>query len=216
MSVDIKLFPVTAFQQNCALVTCLQTNKAVVIDPGGNVDGILDMVKSLGVELESIWITHGHLDHCSGAKELRERASVPIIGPHKDDAFWIDQLPVICANYGFPHAEPFVPEQWLTEGDKVTVGNVSFDVLHCPGHTPGHVVFANTDIKVAFVGDVLFKGGIGRTDFPRSNHQDLIDSIENKLWPLGDDMTFSSGHGPTSSFGHERATNPFLNNPMFG
>ncbi|MEP3246869.1 MAG: MBL fold metallo-hydrolase [Sneathiella sp.] len=210
------IIPVTPFAQNCSLIWCEETLKAAVVDPGGDLDHIQDVVKEQGVEIEKILITHGHLDHAGGTKELKDKLNVPIEGPHKDDKFWIDQLPEQCARYGFPESHAFTPERWLEDGDTVTVGNVTLDVIHCPGHTPGHVVFVSRGDKVAIVGDVLFQGSIGRTDFPRGNHEDLINSITQKLWPLGDDIAFVPGHGNMSTFGQERQTNPFVADMNFG
>lgn len=202
--------PVTAFEQNCSVVWCTETMKAGVVDPGGDVDKIIKAVEDNGVTVEKILITHGHVDHAGGAVELAERLGVPIEGPHKDDDFWIEQLPEQTVQFGFPAGKSFVPERWLEGGDTVSVGNVSFNVIHCPGHTPGHVIFYQPEENIALVGDVLFQGSIGRTDFPRGNHQDLLDSITQKLWPLGNDVTFVPGHGATSTFGNERKTNPFV------
>ncbi len=215
MKLKIKVIPVTPYQQNCSIIVCTETNKAALVDPGGDLDRLETELASLGVELEKILITHGHFDHCSGAKALAEKFSIPIEGPHEDDQFWIDQLPSLCAQMGFPASQSFTSDRYLEDGDRVSVGNLSFDVIHCPGHTPGHVVFIDTVHRLAWVGDVLFKGSIGRTDFPRGNHQDLLDSIKNKLWPLGNDIQFVPGHGPTSTFGHERATNQFLTNARY-
>lgn len=205
-----KIIPVTAFQQNCSLVWCDETMKGAVIDAGGDVDAILEAIRRHGVDVEKILITHGHLDHAGGAAELSEKLGVPIIGPHRDDKFWIDQIPDNCRNYGLPEGRSFDPDQWLDDGDQVSFGNVTLDVYHCPGHTPGHVIFHDKKTKFAFVGDVLFQGSIGRTDFPRGDHATLIRSIREQLWPLGDDTTFVSGHGAISTFGAERATNPFV------
>jgi len=202
--------PVTAFEQNCTVVWCSETMKAGVVDPGGDVDQIIKVIEDNAVTPEKILITHGHVDHAGGAAELAERLGVPIEGPHKDDDFWIQQLPEQTAQFGFPEGKSFVPERWLDDGDTVSVGNVSFNVVHCPGHTPGHVIFYQPEENIALVGDVLFQGSIGRTDFPRGNHQDLLDSITQKLWPLGNDVTFVPGHGATSTFGAERKSNPFV------
>lgn len=204
------IIPVTAFQQNCSLLWCENTMKGAVIDPGGDLDVILDEAKTHKVEIEKILITHGHVDHAAGTAELKRRLGVPIEGPHQDDTFLIDQLPADSVEWGFPEAETFSPDRWLENGDQVTVGEMTLDVYHCPGHTPGHVVFFEPVTNVAFVGDVLFNGSIGRTDFPRGNHADLIRSIKEKLWPLGDDVTFVPGHGPASTFGEERRSNPFV------
>lgn len=204
------VIPVTVFEQNCTLLWCTQTMLGAFVDPGGDIDQLISVAKENNVTIEKILITHGHLDHAGGAADLAERMSVPIEGPHKDDDFWIQQLPEQTEQFGFPKGRAFTPERWLQNADKVRVGNVNFDVIHCPGHTPGHVVFYQPDEHLALVGDVLFHGSIGRTDFPRGNHQDLLDSITNRLWPLGDDVTFIPGHGQASTFGAERKTNPFV------
>lgn len=216
MGLQATVVPVTPFQQNCSVVWCTETMKGAVVDPGGEIDKILAAARQHGVEIEKILITHGHLDHASATKALSERLGVPIEGPHRDETFWIEQLPAQAAEYGFPPAETFEPTRWLDDGDRVTVGNVTMDVYHCPGHTPGHVVFVEPVEKVAFVGDVIFQGSIGRTDFPRGNHQDLISSIRGKLFPLGDDIVFVPGHGPLSSFGDERKTNPYVGDHVAG
>lgn len=210
------IIPVTPFAQNCSLIWCNKTMKGAVIDPGGDLDHILAAAKDQGVEIEKILITHGHLDHAGGTKELKEKLNVPIEGPHEADKFWIDQLPEQCARYGFPESFAFTPERWLKDGDTVTVGEETLDVIHCPGHTPGHVVFISKTEKLAIVGDVLFQGSIGRTDFPMGNHEDLLSSIRDKLWPLGDDIAFIPGHGDMSTFGQERQTNPFVADMNFG
>jgi hydroxyacylglutathione hydrolase len=206
----VVVVPVTAFEQNCSVIWCSKTMKAGVVDPGGDVDQIIKTVEDNSVTVEKILITHGHVDHAGGAAELAERLDVPIEGPHKDDDFWIKQLPEQTVQFGFPEGKSFVPERWLDDGDTVRVGNVSFNVIHCPGHTPGHVIFYQPEENIALVGDVLFQGSIGRTDFPRGNHQELLESITQKLWPLGNDVTFFPGHGATSTFGDERKTNPFV------
>lgn len=210
------IIPVTPFQQNCSLIWCEETMKGAIVDPGGDLDHILDVVEKQGVEVEKILITHGHLDHAGGTFELREKLNIPVEGPHEADKFWIDQLPDNCAKYGFPPSYPFTPERWLNDGDTVTVGKEVLEVVHCPGHTPGHVVFISKEHKVAIVGDVLFQGSIGRTDFPMGNHDDLINSIRNKLWPYGDDISFIPGHGNMSTFGAERQMNPFVADLNFG
>ena len=203
------IIPVTPLQQNCTLLWCTKTNKAALSDPGGDLNRLKAAVEEHGVDLEKIILTHGHLDHCSQAGMLAEELGIPIEGPHEDDRFWIDQLEGDGAKYGM-QAKSFEPDRWLKDGDQVTVGDLVLDVIHCPGHTPGHVIFYHQPSKLAVVGDVLFQGSIGRTDFPRGNHQDLIDAITQKLWPLGDDVTFIPGHGPTSQFGYERKTNAFV------
>jgi len=202
--------PVTPFEQNCSLVWCDQTLQAAVIDPGGDLDLILAEVKRLGLTLGQIWLTHAHIDHAGGTGELAERLNLPIIGPGEGDQFWIDGLPAQSKMFGFPPAKLFKPTRWLHDGDTVTVGNCTLQVRHCPGHTPGHVVFYSPEAKRAFVGDVLFAGSIGRTDFPQGDHATLIASIKNRLWPMGDDTVFIPGHGPESTFGRERRSNPFV------
>ncbi|MFN3231878.1 MAG: MBL fold metallo-hydrolase [Alphaproteobacteria bacterium] len=207
---QVKIIPVTPFAQNSTVLWCEETMKGAVTDPGGDLDKILAVVEENGVELEKILITHAHLDHASATAELSERFNLPIEGPHPDDQFLIDSLPKQAERYRLGPTKPFVPTRWLGDGDQVTVGNATFDVYHCPGHTPGHVVFVEQKAQIAIVGDVLFQGSIGRTDLPKGNHQDLLDSITQKLWPLGDDITFVPGHGPTSTFGRERKINPFV------
>jgi glyoxylase-like metal-dependent hydrolase (beta-lactamase superfamily II) len=208
--IRVALLPVTPFQQNCSLVVCTATNRCALVDPGGEVDRLLAAVEKSGATLEKVLVTHGHVDHCGGVAEVVERTGVPVEGPHRADDFWIRQLASQSAMFGVPGARPFTPDRWLDEGDRVSVGDLAFDVHHCPGHTPGHVVFANEDARIAFVGDVLFAGSIGRTDFPRGDHATLVRSIVTRLWPLGDDVRFVPGHGLTSTFGAERASNPFV------
>jgi hydroxyacylglutathione hydrolase len=200
--------PVTPLQQNCTVVWCVATNKAAVIDPGGGADAIL--------ELEKIWVTHGHADHAGAAEDLRRISGAPIEGPHPDDAFWIERIPSDALMWNMGGALAFAPDRWLADGDQVIVGETAFDVLHCPGHTPGHVVFYQPEARFAQVGDVLFKGSIGRSDFPRGDQDQLVRSITTKLWPLGDDVAFVPGHGPMSTFGQERATNPFVSDAALG
>jgi glyoxylase-like metal-dependent hydrolase (beta-lactamase superfamily II) len=208
--VKLAIVPVTPFQQNCSIVICKATNRAALVDPGGEADRLLATVAKSGATLEKILVTHGHVDHCGAVAEVAERTGVPIEGPHREDAFWIDQLARQATTFGVPGARSFTPGRWLEQGDRVSVGNLVFDVLHCPGHTPGHVVFVSADHGIAFVGDVLFAGSIGRTDFPRGDHETLLRSIVERLWPLGDDVRFVPGHGPMSTFGAERAGNPFV------
>ncbi len=210
MPLKFLITPVTPFQQNCSVLVCDQTGEAAVIDPGGDIDRIDAAVRQGGGTLKKILLTHGHLDHAGATAELARRDGLPIEGPQREDAFWIDTLPEQCRQFGFGECESFTPDRWLEEGDRVRVGESELEVLHCPGHTPGHVVFFSRSQRIAIVGDVLFAGSIGRTDFPRGDHQQLIDSIRGKLWPLGDDVSFIPGHGPTSTFGQERRSNPFV------
>jgi glyoxylase-like metal-dependent hydrolase (beta-lactamase superfamily II) len=202
--------PVTPFEQNCSIVWCSDTLSAAVIDPGGDLPRLLDAVKKLGVKLEQIWLTHAHIDHAGGTAELARLLNLPIIGPHTGDQFWIDGLPLQSQRFGFPPSDTFTPTRWLHDGDTVQIGHCSLQVRHCPGHTPGHVVFYSEEAQRAFVGDVLFAGSIGRTDFPQGNHDHLIASITQRLWPMGDDTVFIPGHGPESTFGRERQTNPYV------
>ena len=207
---SVRITPVTPFQQNCSVVTCTATKDTIVVDPGGDVDKLEAAIAQNGGALKAIWLTHGHLDHAGGAAELKRRTGVPIIGPHKDDKFWLDGIPEHGAKYGWTEPEACEPDQWLEDGQEISVGKLAFTCVHCPGHTPGHIVFVNPALKLAFVGDVLFQGSIGRTDFPKGNHADLIASITEKLWPFGEDIQFVPGHGPMSTFGQERATNPHV------
>lgn len=202
--------PVTAFQQNCSLLWCDRTLAAAVIDPGGEIDRITAAAARRGVRVEQILLTHAHIDHAGGTGALARALNVPIVGPHQGDRFWIDGMPQQARMFGMPPAEPFMPDRWLGDGDTVRVGEVTLAVRHTPGHTPGHVVFHDAESKRAFVGDVLFAGGIGRTDFPGGDYDTLIASITGRLWPLGDDTVFIPGHGPESTFGRERRSNPFV------
>jgi glyoxylase-like metal-dependent hydrolase (beta-lactamase superfamily II) len=209
MTLQCKIIPVTPYQQNCSIIKCTRTGSAAIVDPGGEADRILEAAGAMDASVVKVMLTHAHVDHCAAADVLRKRLGVPIEGPHADDAFWLEKLPEWCRMSGMPPAEPFGPDRWLIDGDTVAVGELAFDVLHCPGHTPGHVVFFHRGQRLAWVGDVLFRGSVGRTDFPRGNHAELISSIRNKLFPLGDDVSFVPGHGPTSRFGQERLSNPF-------
>jgi glyoxylase-like metal-dependent hydrolase (beta-lactamase superfamily II) len=202
--------PVTAFQQNCTILMCEATHRAAIVDPGGDIERIIAKLDAMGAKPEKILLTHAHLDHVGGTAELAKRYQLPIEGPHKGDNFWIQALPQQAQMFGLPPVEMFTPDPWLTGGEQVTVGDVTLDVIHTPGHTPGHVVFVQPEQKLALVGDVIFNGSIGRTDFPQGNHADLIRSIRDKLFPLGDEIEFIPGHGPRSTFGHERKTNPFV------
>ena len=203
------IIPVTPLQQNCSLIWCTKTMRGALVDPGGDLDRLKMAVEKLGVTLEKLLVTHGHIDHCGQTGILAEELGLPIEGPHEDDRFWIARLDDDGAKYGI-QGRAFEPDRWLVDGDTVTVGELTLEVIHCPGHTPGHVVFFHRPSNFAIVGDVLFQGSIGRTDFPLGNHQDLIDSITKKLWPLGEGVTFIPGHGPTSTFGQERRTNAFV------
>lgn len=206
----IDVIPVTAFEQNCTLLVCETTQRAALVDPGGDPEKILAALARHDASCERILLTHGHLDHVGAAPQLARELNVPIEGPHEADRFWLDGLPNQSRMFGFPHTPAFTPDRWLQHGDTVQVGEETLQVLHCPGHTPGHVVFFHPGERLALVGDVLFAGSIGRTDFPGSDHQALIDSIRNTLFPLGDDITFIPGHGPSATFGDERANNPFV------
>ena len=203
------IIPVTGFQQNCTLIWCTATMRGAVVDAGGDLDRIRAAIRQNGVTVEKLLVTHGHLDHCGGVAELAAELGVPIEGPHEADRFWIARLADDSRGFGIP-GTPFEPDRWLEDGDVVTVGQLELGVRHCPGHTPGHVVFHHAPSRLALVGDVLFQGSIGRTDFPMGNHQDLIDAITGRLWPMGGDTRFICGHGPMSSFAHERATNPYV------
>jgi hydroxyacylglutathione hydrolase len=205
-----QVIPVTSFQQNCTLFWCDSTMKGAIIDPGGDAQQIIAAVKNIGIHVTQVLLTHGHLDHVGAASEIAAHFSVDIIGPHKDDAYWLELLPEQSEQFGFNYVASFTPKRWLNEGDVISLGNETLQVFHCPGHTPGHVIFFSQSAQLAQVGDVLFAGSIGRTDFPGGNHQALLDSIKNKLWPLGDGVTFIPGHGPLSTFAIERRSNPFV------
>jgi len=205
-----RVIPVTPFEQNCTLLWCETTHHGAVVDPGGDIPKILAAITEEGVTVDKLLITHGHIDHAGGAAELAKKLNVPIEGPHAEDAFLLDELPRQSQRYGFPLAESFIPSRWLKDGDSVQIGDEVLKVLHTPGHTPGHVVFFDPTANLALVGDVLFRGSIGRTDFPRGDFNTLISSIREKLFPLGDDVAFISGHGPMSTLGNERCSNPFL------
>lgn len=207
--------PVTPYQQNCTLMWCEKSHKGAVVDPGGDLDRLEEVIEKQGIKLEKILVTHGHLDHVGAVAKLAKEKHLPIEGPQQEDKFWIDQLPQSAASLGFPPSEAFEPDRWLEDGDTVTVGEEQLEVRHCPGHTPGHVIFFHRPTRVAIVGDVLFQGSIGRTDFPRGDYQTLIDSIRNRLWPLGDDVQFVPGHGPFSTFGAERQHNPYVGDRNF-
>jgi len=202
--------PVTPFQQNCSLLWCDETRDAALIDPGGDLPKLLAAVKAQDLTLKALWLTHAHIDHAGGTGQLARELNLPIIGPHPGDQFWIDGLAKQSQMFGFPPAESFTPTRWLADGDTVQIGHQTLNVRHCPGHTPGHVVFHSAAIQRAFVGDVLFAGSIGRTDFPGGDHGTLIKSITERLWPMGDETVFIPGHGPESTFGRERRSNPYV------
>ncbi len=209
-NIKAMIIPVTPFQQNCTLLWCEATNRAVVIDPGGDLPEIEGAIAEAGVTVEKIWLTHGHVDHVAGAADLKAKLKVPIEGPHRDDLFLLQHVVESARTFGIQNAANVTPDRWLENGDQVQIGELTFDVLHCPGHSPGSVVFFNPSQHLAIVGDVLFAGSIGRTDLPGGNHQQLLNSIRDRLLPLPDDVAIISGHGPTSTIGQERATNPFL------
>lgn len=215
MSLKYQIVPVTSFAQNCSIVWCDETMKGVVVDPGGDEKQLGMLIEELGVEVEKLILTHGHLDHVGGTLALSKiLGDVEIVGPHKDDNFWLQGIKNQSQMFGFPPTEVFEPAQWLVEGDVIKFGNQTLDVWHTPGHTPGHVIFFSSEAQLAFVGDVLFQGSIGRTDFPKGDFNTLITSIKTKLWPLGNEVTFIPGHGPTSTFGKERVSNPFVADEM--
>ena len=209
------IIPVTPLQQNCSVVWKDGSKIAVVIDPGGDLPNIENFIHEQGLTLSKVFITHGHLDHAGGAFELAQKNGVEIEGPHKEDEFLVSTLEEQAKRFGLDTAKNFVPNRWLVEGDQIDIDGEKLDVYHCPGHTPGHVIFHHPESKLAIVGDVLFQGSIGRTDLPGGNTQDLLDAIRDKLWPLGDDVTFVPGHGPISTFGQERRTNPYVADQLF-
>lgn len=211
-----QVVPVTPFQQNCSLLWDERDNRAAVVDPGGDLERVLARADALGLRLERILLTHAHLDHAGATAELARRRELPIEGPHEADRFWIERLPEQSRMFGFPSAGVFEPDRWLVDGDQVRVGALSLEVIHCPGHTPGHVVFVHRGSRLAVVGDVLFQGSVGRTDFPGGDFDTLVHSIRGKLFPLGDDVAFIPGHGPMSSFGEERRHNPFVGDRAVG
>lgn len=214
-ALQFSIVPVTAFQQNCSLLWDAH-GQAALVDPGGDVPRLLAEVDRRALTLTKILLTHAHLDHCAATAQLSRERRLPVEGPGREDQFWIEALPAAAAQYGFPPAESFEPDRWLVDGDTVSVGEETLEVLHCPGHTPGHVVFFHRPTRIAWVGDVLFAGSVGRSDFPRGDAQALIRSIRERLFPLGDDVRFVPGHGPMSSFGAERRTNPFVADRLFG
>lgn len=210
MSLKIQIMPVTPLQQNCSLIWDDETNEGVLTDVGGDVEHLLAAVDKLGVKLQAIWLTHGHVDHAGGVVELTKKQPLPVIGPHKDDQFWLDKLPQSTAQYGLPISPAFKPDRYLNEGEQLQVGAYTFDVLHIPGHTPGHVVFYCADVDLLVAGDVLFHESIGRTDFPRGNHADLIRNISTKLFVLPPETQVIPGHGRMTTIGHEVKHNPFF------
>ncbi len=213
---QLAVVPVTPFQQNCSVLWCARTHDAAIVDPGGDLERVLAVVDREQLKLTKILLTHGHLDHAAATADLARRFDLPIEGPHRGDAYWIEGLPAQAAGYGFPPAESFTPSRWLAHGDRVQLGDDTLEVLHCPGHTPGHVVYYSPADRLALVGDVMFQGSVGRTDFPGGSHDTLIRSIRERLFPLGDDVRFLPGHGPMSTFGAERRANPFVADHLFG
>ncbi len=209
MSIKIAILPVTPLQQNCSIVWCETTNKAAIVDPGGDADRIAEAVEQTKVEVEKVLLTHGHIDHAAAAQEIAEKYGVEIEGPGEADLPFLESLPEQGVKWGIP-AQVAKPARWLAQGDKVTVGELEFEVRHCPGHTPGHVIFLYHPQKIAIVGDVVFQGSIGRTDLPMGDHDQLLASIRDQVLTLEDDWSFLPGHGPTSTIGQERKSNPFL------
>lgn len=212
----VAVIPVTPYQQNCSLIWCTKTMSGAFVDPGGDTEKLREIARLQGVIIEKILLTHGHLDHASGAAKLAREYGVKIEGPHRDDQFLLDDLGRNAKRPGFGDAENCIPDRWLEDNDTVTVGEITLGVRHCPGHTPGHVVFYHQGMKVAFVGDVLFRGSIGRCDLPRGDWNQLIGAIRKRVFPLGDDITFVSGHGEMSTFGWERKTNPYVSDLALG
>ncbi|WOF73792.1 MBL fold metallo-hydrolase [Parvibaculaceae bacterium PLY_AMNH_Bact1] len=216
MSLKAAIIPVTPLEQNCCLIWNDENMLGAVTDPGGDLEKIEGALQQTGVKLEKVLLTHGHLDHASAAGELAKKHGVPIEGPHRDDQFLIDELPEQGAKYGMPSYDAFLPDRWLEDEDTVELAGLTLRVRHCPGHTPGHVVFIHEPSKLAIVGDVIFQGSIGRTDFPRGNHEQLISSIRERLFPLGGEIAFVPGHGPMSTFEFEKKSNPFCSDMAVG
>lgn len=215
MALKYHVIPVTPFAQNCSVLWCDQTRRAAVVDAGGDLDRIRAFLASETLSVEKLLLTHGHIDHAGGAAALAEALGVAIEGPQQADSFWLEQLPQQSQAFGFPASDMLSPQRWLVDGDTVTIGQEVLRVIHCPGHTPGHVVFYSESAGLLIAGDVLFQGSIGRTDFPRGNHQDLLDSIHNKLFTLPDDTTVIPGHGPFTTLGDEKRSNPFVMNAIY-
>lgn len=213
---DIRIIPVTPLQQNTSLIWSRETMEGVFVDPGGETDRLMAAAEQFGVKIVGVWLTHGHLDHAGAAEAVRERTGCPVIGPHRDDQWLLDEIEAQGAKYGIADGKNVTPDRYLEDGDTLELAGETFHVAHCPGHTPGHVVIYHQAGQLAFVGDVLFRGSVGRTDFPRGNHQQLIDLITQKLWPLGPHMRFVPGHGPMSTFGQERQDNPFVADQVLG
>lgn len=213
---EIRVIPTTPLQQNTSMIWSIETMEGVFVDPGGDIDKLMGAAKQFGVKIVGVWLTHGHMDHAGAAAAVKERTGCEIIGPHKDDQWLLDEIESSGVRYGITDGKNVTPDRYLNDGDELDLDGVKFGVAHTPGHTPGHVVIYNQSGALAFVGDVLFRGSIGRTDFPRGNHQQLIDSITEKLWPLGSDIRFIPGHGPMSTFGQERQDNPFVADALTG
>ncbi len=207
---QISIVPVTDFQQNCSIVFDDQTKVGVVVDPGGDLERIAQAVTELEVKVQAIWLTHGHLDHAGSAEAAKKQFAVDIIGPHVDDKMLLDNIEMAAANYDLKGYFNATPNQWLSGGDKLNIAEHEFEIRHCPGHAPGHVIFINHANKIILMGDVLFQGSIGRTDLPGGNHQQLLDSIRDQVMTLDDDYQFICGHSAPSTIGQERKTNPFL------
>ncbi len=202
--------PVTAFAQNCSIIWCEATKTCAFVDPGGDVEALITAVEQRGLTPIGVFLTHGHLDHVGGTLALVAHYAIPVSGPHEADKYWLDALPVQAQRFGLPHSDAFVPTRWLQHGDTLQVGEITLEVLHTPGHTPGHVVFFQRETAVVFAGDVLFQGSVGRTDFPGGNHQQLMTAIKTQLWTLGDHVTVVPGHGSNTDIGTERRNNPYI------